>query len=243
MMKKVSKEDLAKIIGERLKEVRKATKDVPQKEVADSIGITKQALSSYESGRHVPELSILMQLADCYGCSIEYLLGMDEKITKDTVTDSEDGVIANLRHALDMLAPDEGNYLVESFSLMVNALSVSKANPERKHFIENIRELHFLLAEYIEVSTESGKKLAEESKQKSLTSETVTVALAQFFGFDDFYTLIEDIKRTGLKAAIPFSVEAKKALRIRTGWKRTKKSEQHPIEKMIEIKLEEINKE
>ena len=39
-MGKTSKEDLASIVGQRLKELRKAKTDLGQKDVADEIGIT-----------------------------------------------------------------------------------------------------------------------------------------------------------------------------------------------------------
>lgn len=241
-MGKTAKEDLANMIGARLKELRKAMKDVGQKDVADELGITKQAMSSYESGRHVPDIAILVDLADYYSCSIDYLLGRDEKIVQTTVSDSKRETVNNLNYALDTVTEDEGNYIVDGTTSIINALSISKANTERKNFIEYIGELLYLLAEYIEVSTISGKRLAEQDKQKTLTPEMVTITTAQFFGYDDLYTLMEDIKRTGLKAAIPYSVNAKKVLRIRTGWRNTpqKNSEQRRI---VERMIEEIDKE
>lgn len=234
-MGRTAKEDLANMIGERLKELRKAKKDIGQKEVADEIGITKQAMSSYESGRHVPDITILTDLANYYSCSVDYLLGRDEKIVQTAVSNSNRATVNNLVHALDTVTEDEGDYIIDGTTAIINSLSISKANTERKNFIAYIGELQYLLAEYIETSTVSGKRLSEQAKQKTLTPEMVTIATAQFFGYDDFYTLMEDIRRTGLKAAIPFSVNAKKALRIRTGWRSTsqKNSEQNRIEKKM----------
>lgn len=220
-MANTAKEDLAKVLGERLKELRKATKDVGQKDVADELGITKQALSSYESGRHIPDLPILVDLADYYSCSIEYLLGLDEKINRTIANSSEPTVLDDLTHALDTVANDEGEFLVDGVTKIVNALSISKGNPERIKFIDDIGNLFLLLAEYIEVSTINGKYLLERSKKNTVTAEDVSVALAKMYGYDDIYTLIEGIKRTGAKAVIAFSVNAKKALRIRTGWRNT----------------------
>lgn len=241
-MGKITKDDLAKIVGERLKELRKAKTDIGQKEVAEEIGITKQAMSSYESGRHVPDITVLMELADYYSCSVDYLLGRDKKIVSTAINDSKREIVNNLSYALDTVTEDEGNYIVDGTTSIINALSISKANTERKNFIEYIGELLYLLAEYIEVSTVSGKRLAEQDKQKTLTPEMVTITTAQFFGYDDLYTLMEDIKRTGLKAAIPYSVNAKKVLRIRTGWRNTpqKNSEQKRI---VERMIEEVDKE
>ena len=50
-MGKTSKEDLASIVGQRLKELRKAKTDLGQKDVADEIGITKQANEKSKGGQ------------------------------------------------------------------------------------------------------------------------------------------------------------------------------------------------
>lgn len=67
---------LRKTIGNQLKQCR-MSQGLKQNEVAKKIGICKQALSSYESGRHMPTVDILIQLADLYGCTTNFLLGRD----------------------------------------------------------------------------------------------------------------------------------------------------------------------
>lgn len=67
---------LRKTIGNQLKQCR-MSQGLKQNEVAKKIGICKQALSSYESGRHMPTVDILIQLADLYGCTTDFLLGRD----------------------------------------------------------------------------------------------------------------------------------------------------------------------
>ncbi|MCM1224720.1 MAG: helix-turn-helix transcriptional regulator [Lachnospiraceae bacterium] len=66
---------LSQTIGSQLKQCRQSQGYMKQDEVAKKIGITKQALSSYESGRHIPALEILIKLADLYGCSVDWLIG------------------------------------------------------------------------------------------------------------------------------------------------------------------------
>ena len=56
-MEKLNKDTLANTVGTRLKELRKAMTDLGQKDVAGDLGITKQALSNYESGRNLPDFS------------------------------------------------------------------------------------------------------------------------------------------------------------------------------------------
>lgn len=56
--------------GKRLRELR-GTK--PQQEVADACGVTKMAISQYESGMRVPRDEIKVRIAKYYGVSVESL--------------------------------------------------------------------------------------------------------------------------------------------------------------------------
>ena len=56
-----------------LKETR-IDKGLTQEEVADRIGLTRQAVSAYESGKRQPGIDILMKLAEIYEVNIENLL-------------------------------------------------------------------------------------------------------------------------------------------------------------------------
>ena len=68
-----------------LKETR-IDKGLTQEEVADRIGLTRQAVSAYESGKRQPGIDILMKLAEVYEVSIENLLyGKKDVIEKRKV--------------------------------------------------------------------------------------------------------------------------------------------------------------
>ena len=62
---------------ERLRQLR-AECHMTQVEVAEQLHMTRQAVSSYESGRTEPELETLKQLAEIYGVTLEELLGTEE---------------------------------------------------------------------------------------------------------------------------------------------------------------------
>ena len=222
-MEKAKKEELAKVMGERLKELRKATTDLGQKDVAAELGITKQAVSNYESGRNIPDVLVLIDLANYYSCSVDYLLGREEKMSQSAVDYTERASVNALLDSLNTIAEDEGDYLVESLAENINALAISNGNPQRRDFIACIGELIDLLTEYIEASTACGKRLSRQITEKNLTAEDVAVELARFNGFDDISQVMDDIRRTGIKAILSFSVNAKKALRIRTGWRNAQK--------------------
>ena len=45
-----------------------------QEQVAGKIGLTRQALSSYESGRTRPDIEMLMRLCEVYGTDLDAIL-------------------------------------------------------------------------------------------------------------------------------------------------------------------------
>lgn len=49
--------------------------NLTQKELADILNIERSTLSSYETGRRYPTISVLIRIADTFNVSIDYLLG------------------------------------------------------------------------------------------------------------------------------------------------------------------------
>lgn len=66
------------IIGERLKELRQK-KGLTQRVVAENMGISKPIMSQYESGQRLPSVPKLIQLAQYYKVSLDYLCGQTEE--------------------------------------------------------------------------------------------------------------------------------------------------------------------
>lgn len=69
--------------------VRKA-RHKTQKEVADYLGISRQAYSNYEAGKREPDFETLLKLGEYFDCSVDYLLGTKNDPTmKGEVTDED----------------------------------------------------------------------------------------------------------------------------------------------------------
>lgn len=64
-------------LSHRLKELRNQ-RGVTQKQAAEGIGMVQATLSKYESGEQTPGASILPDIANYYGVSCDYLLGLTE---------------------------------------------------------------------------------------------------------------------------------------------------------------------
>ena len=67
-------------VNENLKAVREK-KRVSQQDVADYLGITRQAYSHYEVGRRKPDYETLLKLAEFYGVSVLDLLEAEKAPT------------------------------------------------------------------------------------------------------------------------------------------------------------------
>jgi len=65
-------QDLRKAFGIRLKDLRKQ-KGWTQKELANKLDIRYSHLNKYESGMHAPPLEKLIQLADIFDVSLDFL--------------------------------------------------------------------------------------------------------------------------------------------------------------------------
>ena len=65
-------------IGERLRILRKE-QCITQQQLADQAGISRSNINTWESGKSLPLPDGLIALADCFGCSIDYLLGRESE--------------------------------------------------------------------------------------------------------------------------------------------------------------------
>jgi len=74
-------------IANRLAALRKE-KGISQEELAEKLGVSRQAVSKWENGESSPDTDNLIALADIYGISLDELLGKskpEEKVEKEEV--------------------------------------------------------------------------------------------------------------------------------------------------------------
>lgn len=60
------------MLGDRLKELRE-DKGMNQDQLADMLGVTRSAVSSYETNVNMPSLEIATKIADIFNVSLDYL--------------------------------------------------------------------------------------------------------------------------------------------------------------------------
>lgn len=68
------------VIGKRIAIVRKAA-SLNQDQVAKAIGVHKQTISRWESGKRAPNGDQLIALVNLFGCTADFLLGLTDTLT------------------------------------------------------------------------------------------------------------------------------------------------------------------
>jgi len=108
-------------IGFRISDLRKK-RDMTQLELADKMGVSYQAVSSWERGSTMPDISRLPEISQILAVSIDELLGNDteSEIVKDVLTGQTDTYtsynqphISHIKEVAPILKPSQMDNLVE----------------------------------------------------------------------------------------------------------------------------------
>lgn len=65
------------MLADRIREQRQKKK-WSQKELADKLNLTQQAIARWEGSKTNPDPEMLVQLSELFGCTVDYLLGKSE---------------------------------------------------------------------------------------------------------------------------------------------------------------------
>lgn len=70
--------------GDNFKTMRKQ-RDLTQEVVAEALGVSAQAISKWETNVSCPDISLLSGIADCFGVSVDSLLGHDRSRREEEI--------------------------------------------------------------------------------------------------------------------------------------------------------------
>ncbi|TNJ66718.1 helix-turn-helix domain-containing protein [Paenibacillus hemerocallicola] len=113
--------------GERIAYLREK-RGLTQEELANKLGISRAALSHYETNRREPDYETLGNIANYFNISLDYLLGRTNN--PDTVLDDD------VREFVDILELSDEKIL-ERFALTIDGRKLSPE--ESKRFIAFVR--------------------------------------------------------------------------------------------------------
>lgn len=79
-------------LGEKIKQLR-SEKQLTQKELAQALQVSNQAVSNWEKGKNFPDIQIIVQLAELFDVSLDVLLKDDqaviERLAHDTLVNKQ----------------------------------------------------------------------------------------------------------------------------------------------------------
>lgn len=87
------------MLNENIKKLRLA-QNISQVELARRLNVTKQSVSNWENDNIQPSIDTLIKIANCFGVSTDYLLGLSTEKTIDA-TGLTDMQIAHIRQIID----------------------------------------------------------------------------------------------------------------------------------------------
>lgn len=93
-----------------IKDIR-TRKNLTQAEVASALGVSSVVYSRYETGSRQPSIETLVQLADIFGVTIDYLLGRQD-IEDSTLSEYELRLLIASRNADERAKEDALNMLI-----------------------------------------------------------------------------------------------------------------------------------
>lgn len=99
------------MLKDKLKQQRKAL-GLTQQQAADSLNVTRQAISNWENGNNYPDIPTLINISELYQVSLDYLLKGDQALMTKFQTDSRDlHYLKQIRHRFGII----GSYLFVHF--------------------------------------------------------------------------------------------------------------------------------
>ncbi len=129
--------DIVKV-GKKIAELRKAN-NMTQFDFADKLGISFQAVSNWERGNSMPDISKLPEIAELFNVSIDEILGKENSVLNEVVN----GEKVNLNHHSESEV-DEAAALMNSQQIK-EMIDVSNCHPKMISAV-----LPFLDRNYIE---------------------------------------------------------------------------------------------
>ena len=159
-------------IAKRIKAAR-IEKNMTQLQLADAMGVSYQAVSNWERGNSMPDISKLADLCSTLGLTVNELLGMEEKTTAAVTKamEQEELTVEELKEVAPMLPPEQVKEQVESkWNIRMPDLSFLKDLPGKiRGDVEEIKKAADAIKESFD--DETVEKLKAKGIRVTVTSK------------------------------------------------------------------------
>lgn len=87
-------------IGSKLRQAR-LSKELTQEQVGESIGVSRQTISNWETGKSLPDVVSVIKLSDLYGISLDELLKGDQNMLR--YIDDSTNLVKSRHHLMKLV--------------------------------------------------------------------------------------------------------------------------------------------
>jgi transcriptional regulator with XRE-family HTH domain len=96
------------MLAKRIKQLRLEL-GLTQKELGEKIGVNDNAITNYEKGNREPDNATICKLAEIFGCTTDYLLGLTN--AKNNVIIKNENIPEELKPYIDAISIDKDKVL------------------------------------------------------------------------------------------------------------------------------------
>ena len=134
------------VTGAAIKQLREARK-LTQAELAVEIGVSAKTVSKWETGKGLPDISLLQPLAQALGVSVIELMNGEPVANRNVSANMLRGkfyvcpVCGNVIHSM-------GNTLVSCCGITLPALEAEEADDDHGITIENVEDEHYITVQH-----------------------------------------------------------------------------------------------
>ena len=175
-----------KIVGKKIAELRKA-KNMTQMELADSMGVSYQAVSNWERGNSMPDISKLPDLVEILDCTIDQLLSSREEaelLNNIIAGNTEEYMEALISAALHQKVSSNGQVSKYSYDNKHDYLDILLKNKIQEAAKDALKEYIAENAELLKVALKNElEKTATKNELVKTFVDGATKAFACEWGF------------------------------------------------------------
>ena len=163
-------------IGGYIQHLRKAA-GLTQKELAEKLGVSFQAVSKWENGDALPDTGLLLELCDALNTTVDKLLNGGSVLLKNRKMMRVEDVIIGFENMEDI-----GRYFGENcvfFTGLVDGIN-QKMNIDLMTYLKDQRTREVMYAEVLIQGILSGKKVDLDEIESTFTNKKMVETIRSF---------------------------------------------------------------
>lgn len=125
------------VLAKRLGEMRKK-RGLTQRKLAEKLGVSYGRISLYETGDRSPDPEMLKRLADFFGCSTDFLLGLTDDPTPASEKDKDIDIrelirskVKKARYKGHQLAEEDKEFFIRVLDAALDRLKATEGHQDK----------------------------------------------------------------------------------------------------------------